>query len=189
MAGSLIKNIGGGLAPTGGYIAGKEELVENSAKRLTAPSLGSEVGSYNASYTPFFEGLFISPHVVSGVLKGNILIGKVAKECGFNTSPNPSTIPADIIRTITFNNADKFVEFVQSIQKLSPVDSFVVPEAYAMPGYQDKVIMAAGTFIQGSSIELSCDGPLKEPYIAYLQGGLTYEHLKIVAISLAEKNL
>jgi len=189
MAGSLIKNIGGGLAPTGGYIAGRKDLVENAAKRLTAPSLGSEVGSYNATYMPFFEGLFIAPHVVSGVLKGNVLVGKVAKQCGFNTSPNTSSVPADIIRTITFNNADKFTRFVQNIQKLSPVDSYVVPEAYAMPGYNDKVIMAAGTFVQGSSIELSCDGPLKSPYIAYLQGGLTYEHIKIVAIDLAENNL
>ena len=189
MAGSLIKNIGGGLAPTGGYVAGRKELVENAAKRLTAPSLGSEVGSYNATYMPFFEGLFISPHVVSGALKGNVLLGKVAQKCGFKTSPKPNLVPADIIRTITFNNEEKFVQFVENIQKLSPVDSFVRPEPYDMPGYQDKVIMAAGTFVQGSSIELSCDGPLKKPYIAYLQGGLTLEHIKLVAINMLENNL
>ena len=189
MAGSLIKNIGGGLAPTGGYIAGRKGLVENAAKRLTAPSLGSEVGSYNATYTPFYEGLFISPHVVGGALKGNIILGKVAKKCGFNTSPSASMVPADIIRTITFNNEEKFVKFVQNIQKLSPVDSFVRPEPYDMPGYQDKVIMAAGTFVQGSSIELSCDGPLKKPYIAYIQGGLTLEHIKLVALDMLENNL
>lgn len=189
IAGSLIKNIGGGLAPTGGYVAGKADLVDLAAKRLTAPSLGDEIGSYNSTYLPFFEGLFIAPHVVANVLKGNVLLGKVAKACSFKTSPEPNHIPEDIIRTIEFNNESKFIDFVKDIQKLSPIDSFVVPEPWDMPGYTDKVIMAAGTFVQGSSIEFSCDGPVKPPYIAYMQGGLTYEHIKLIAIMLAQKNL
>lgn len=184
IAGSLIKNIGGGLAPTGGYVAGRADLVERAERRLTAPTLGSEVGSYNASYLPFFEGLFIAPHIVSGVLKGNLLLGKVAEKLGLKTSPKTDHIPEDIIRTIEFGDEKKFIAFVRSIQKLSPIDSFVVPEPWAMPGYNDKVIMAAGAFVQGSSIELSCDGPVRAPYIAYLQGGLTYEHIKLIAIDL-----
>lgn len=185
IAGSLIKNAGGGLAPTGGYVAGRTDLVEMAEKRLTAPSLGSEVGSYSASYLPFFEGLFIAPHVVAGAIKGNLLLGKVAEALGLKTSPKTSHIPEDIIRTIEFGDEKRFTEFVQGIQKLSPIDSFVVPEAWAMPGYNDKVIMAAGTFVQGSSIEFSCDGPVRAPYIAYMQGGLTYEHIKLIAINLA----
>ncbi|MBQ7452786.1 MAG: methionine gamma-lyase family protein, partial [Clostridia bacterium] len=188
IAGSLIKNIGGGLAPTGGYIAGRAELVESATRRLTAPSLGDEVGSYNSSYAPFFEGLFIAPHVVAGALKGNVLLGKTAKACGFKTSPEPSHVPEDIIRTITFDNKDKFIDFVQSIQSLSPVDSFLVLEPYRMPGYNDDIIMASGSFVQGSSIELSCDGPVRPPYIAYMQGGITYEHIKLVARELLAKN-
>ena len=189
IAGSLIKNIGGGLAPTGGYIAGRADLVDASVRRLTAPSLGDEVGSYNATYTPFFEGLFIAPHVVGGALKGNVLLGKTAKVCGFKTSPEPNHVPEDIIRTITFNNKQKFLDFVQSIQSLSPVDSYLVLEPYKMPGYNDNIIMASGSFVQGSSIEFSCDGPVKPPYIAYMQGGITYEHIKLVARNLLAKNL
>ena len=188
IAGSLIKNAGGGIAPTGGYVAGRADLITLVENRLTAPSLGAEVGSYNASYTPFFEGFFIAPHLIANVLKGNILLGKVAKICGFKTSPNPSKIPEDIIRTIEFGNEDKLVEFTRNIQSLSPIDSFVQPTAWEMPGYTDKVIMAAGTFIQGSSIEFSCDGPIRPPYICYMQGGLTYEHIKLIAINLLENN-
>lgn len=188
IAGSLIKNAGGGLAPTGGYVAGREDLITLVENRLTAPSLGAEVGSYNASYVPFFEGFFIAPHLVANVLKGNILLGKVAKTCGFKTSPNPSKIPEDIIRTIEFGSEEKLVKFTRNIQSLSPIDSFVLPTPWEMPGYTDKVIMAAGTFIQGSSIEFSCDGPIRPPYICYMQGGLTYEHIKLIAINLLENN-
>ena len=186
IAGSLIKNIGGGLAPTGGYVAGKSELVELAEKRLTAPSLGAEVGSYNASYLPFFEGLFIAPHVVSGVLKGNVLLGKVAENLGLKTSPKTDIVPQDIIRTIEFGEENALVKFIQNAQKLSPIDSFVVPMPWDMPGYTDKVVMAAGAFVQGSSIEFSCDAPVRAPFIAYMQGGLTYEHIKIIALNMLE---
>ena len=186
IAGSLIKNIGGGLAPTGGYVAGRSELVELAEKRLTAPSLGAEVGSYNASYLPFFEGLFIAPHVVSGVLKGNVLLGKVAEKLGLKTSPKTDIVPQDIIRTIEFGEENALVRFIQNAQKLSPIDSFVVPMPWDMPGYTDKVVMAAGAFVQGSSIEFSCDAPVRAPFIAYMQGGLTYEHIKIIALNMLE---
>lgn len=186
IAGSLIKNIGGGLAPTGGYVAGRSELVELAEKRLTAPSLGAEVGSYNASYLPFFEGLFIAPHVVSGVLKGNVLLGKVAENLGLKTSPKTDIVPQDIIRTIEFGEENALVRFIQNAQKLSPIDSFVVPMPWDMPGYTDKVVMAAGAFVQGSSIEFSCDAPVRAPFIAYMQGGLTYEHIKIIALNMLE---
>lgn len=186
IAGSLIKNIGGGLAPTGGYVAGRSELVELAEKRLTAPSLGAEVGSYNASYLPFFEGLFIAPHVVSGVLKGNVLLGKVAEKLGLKTSPKTDIVPQDIIRTIEFGEENALVRFIQNAQKLSPIDSFVVPMPWDMPGYTDKVVMAAGAFVQGSSIEFSCDAPVRAPFIAYMQGGLTYEHIKIIALNMFE---
>lgn len=186
IAGSLIKNIGGGLAPTGGYVAGRSELVELAEKRLTAPSLGAEVGSYNASYLPFFEGLFIAPHVVSGVLKGNVLLGKVAEKLGLKTSPKTDIVPQDIIRTIEFGEENALVRFIQNAQKLSPIDSFVVPMPWDMPGYADKVVMAAGAFVQGSSIEFSCDAPVRAPFIAYMQGGLTYEHIKIIALNMLE---
>lgn len=189
IAGSLIKNPGGGIAPTGGYIAGRADLIDLIERRLTSPTLGNEVGSYNTPYTNFFEGFFIAPHLVGGVLKGNILLGKVAAKIGFKTSPDINQIPEDVIRTIEFNNAEKMIKFVQRVQELSPIDSFVRPEPYDMPGYNDKVIMAAGTFIQGSSIEFSCDGPVKSPYIAYMQGGLTYEHIKLVALSFIEEYL
>lgn len=186
IAGSLIKNIGGGLAPTGGYVAGRSELVELAEKRLTAPSLGAEVGSYNASYLPFFEGLFIAPHVVSGVLKGNVLLGKVAEKLGLKTSPKTDIVPQDIIRTIEFGEENALVRFIQNAQKLSPIDSFVVPMPWDMPGYTDKVVMAAGAFVQGSSIEFSCDAPVRAPFNAYMQGGLTYEHIKIIALNMLE---
>lgn len=186
IAGSLIKNIGGGLAPTGGYVAGRSDLVELAEKRLTAPSLGADVGSYNASYLPFFEGLFIAPHVVSGVLKGNVLLGKVAENLGLKTSPKTDIVPQDIIRTIEFGEENALVKFIQNAQKLSPIDSFVVPMPWDMPGYTDKVVMAAGAFVQGSSIEFSCDAPVRAPFIAYMQGGLTYEHIKIIALNMLE---
>lgn len=179
IVGSLIKNPGGGIAPTGAYIAGKNYLVEKISSRLTSPSLGLEVGSYNSSYMPFFQGIFLAPSIVSNALKGSILAGNVMHYLGYNVNPNYNQFPNDIIRAIQFNDEKQLVNFIQAIQYSSPIDSFVTPYPWDMPGYQDKVIMAAGTFIQGSSIELSADSPIRKPYIAYLQGGLTYEHYKL----------
>ena len=187
VAGSLIKNPGGGIAPTGGYIAGKKKLIELVAGRFTAPSLGTEVGSHNASYQNYFQGLFLAPHTTSRVLKGSMLLGKTLEMCGISSTPNPNAIPHDIVRSIEFGNKDKLISFIQSVQKLSPVDSHVLPLPWAMPGYTDEVIMAAGAFVQGSSIELSCDAPVKEPYIAYIQGGLTYEHVQILCLHLLQQ--
>ena len=186
MAGSLMKNAGGGIAPTGGYIAGRKDLVQLSASRLTAPELGIEVGSYIASYYPYFEGIFIAPHVVSGSIKGNVLLGLVLNKFGIESTPEKGKLPHDIVRSIKFGDEDRLVEFCRLVQRLSPIDSNVVPYPWEMPGYKDKVIMAAGTFIQGSTMELSCDGPIRPPYICYIQGGLTYEHLKILAIETAQ---
>lgn len=186
MAGSLIKNPGGGLAPTGGYVAGKKELVDLVARRITAPTLGFEVGSYNASYVPFFQGMFIAPHVVGGALKGSVLLGSVAEKIGLDSFPASTEYPYDVIRSITFKNPDELIEMARTVQKYSPIDSNVVPYPWSMPGYTSEVIMAAGTFIQGASIELSCDAPIREPYILYVQGGITYEHVKLLAIELAK---
>ena len=188
IAGSLIKNPGGGIAPTGAYVVGKKKYIEQVAEQLTAPSLGSDVGSYNASYQNFFQGLFLSPHTTSRVLKASMLLGKTLEYCGITSDPLPGNIPHDIVRSIEFKDRDKLIKFIQDIQKQSPVDSHVKPMPWAMPGYKDEVIMAAGTFIQGSSIELSCDAPLKEPYTAYIQGSLTYEHMQIVCLNLLIEN-
>jgi cystathionine beta-lyase family protein involved in aluminum resistance len=185
MAGSLIKNAGGGIAPTGGYIVGTKKVIEMVSSRFIAPGIGLHLGSYAGSYTPFFQGLFSAPHVTLGAMKGNILFGRVAENFGIKSSPKFGDMPHDIVRSIEFGNEDKLIEFCRLIQKLSPVDSSVVPYPWNMSGYNDKVIMASGSFVQGSSIELSADGPIREPYICYLQGGLTYEHLKIVAIEFA----
>lgn len=189
MVGSLIKNAGGGIAPTGGYIVGRKDVIELVSSRFIAPDIGLELGSYAGSYTPFFQGCFLAPHTTLNALKGNILIGRVADKLGFSSLPKFGDMPHDIVRTLEMKNADNLIDFCRMIQKFSPVDSSVVPFPWDMPGYNDKVIMAAGAFIQGSSIELSADAPLREPYLAYLQGGLTYEHLKIVAIKFAEKYL
>ena len=186
VVGSLIKNPGGGIAPTGAYIAGKKELVEMIARRLTTPTLGAEVGSYNAPYTPFFQGVFFAPHVVGGALKGSALIGRVAEKIGLKSFPASNEYPYDIIRSVIFDNAQDLIEVARLVQKYSPIDSNVVPFPWAMPGYTSEVIMAAGTFVQGGSIELSCDAPIKSPYILYVQGGLTYEHVKLLAIELAK---
>ena len=177
--GSLIKNAGGGIAPTGGYIVGKRQWVDQVGYRLTAPSIGMEVGSYNASYMPFYEGLFLAPVTVANAVKGTILATIAFDLLGYEVKPNPMTIPKDVICSIKFNTADELIAFIQGVQYSSPVDSYVTPEPWAMPGYDHEVIMAAGTFVQGASIELSADAPIKEPYIAYLQGGLTYQHFKI----------
>ncbi len=186
MVGSLIKNAGGGIAPTGAYIVGTNYAIEQISSRFIAPSIGLEIGSYAGSYTPFFQGVFSAPHVVLSALKGSILFGRVAEKFGVKSTPLFGDMPHDIVRTIVFGKEDGLVEFCRTIQKLSPVDSSVVPYPWDMPGYNDKVIMAAGAFVQGSSIELSADGPIREPYIAYMQGGLTYEHVKLVTIDFVE---
>lgn len=179
IAGSLIKNPGGGLAPTGGYIAGKEAAVTRIGYRLTAPSIGTEVGSYYQSYMPFFEGLFFAPSVVASSLKGAILAANALNILGYDVKPAKGEMPRDIICSVKFNAREPMISFIQGIQYASPVESYATPEPWAMPGYDDEVIMAAGTFVQGASIELSSDAPVREPYIAYLQGGLTYQHCKI----------
>ena len=184
LVGSLIKNPGGGLAQTGGYVVGTEKAVDLIARRFTSPSLAKEVGSYETGYRMFYQGFFMAPHTVKEAIKGAYLVGKVLEKKGFTVLPSSNEVAGDIIKSIVFGNEEQLVSFVQQVQKFSPVDSFVVPMPWAMPGYEDKVIMAAGTFVGGASIELSCDAPVKPPYIGYLQGGLTYEHLKIVAEEL-----
>jgi Cystathionine beta-lyase family protein involved in aluminum resistance len=185
MAGSLIKNPGGGIAPTGGYIAGKKKYVEQASYRLTAPGIGRECGSTFGVMRQMYQGLFLSPHTTSEALKGAIFCSKIFENLGFEVSPKFDSKRSDIIQAIKFNDKDKLIAFCQGIQSGSPVDSFVIAEPWDMPGYEDQVIMAAGAFIQGSSIELSADAPIRPPYIAYLQGGLTYEHAKIgILISL-----
>lgn len=185
IAGSAIKNIGGGIAPTGGYIAGEEKYVKLVQNRLTAPSIGGEVGSYAFTYQYFYEGLFLAPHTVKEALKGSLLTGKVLEKLGYETSPALDENAGDIIRAIKFNTEKELIAFINNIQKNSPVDSYVDVLPWDMPGYEDQVIMAAGCFVQGASIELSADAPIKEPYIAYMQGGLTYEHVKIALKNLS----
>lgn len=179
IAGSLIKNPGGGLAPTGGYIAGKKELIEKVSHRFTAPGIGAEIGSYAASYQPFFQGLFMAPHTVGQALMGVILASAVFRKLGFHVSPNPEDVRSDIAQAILLKNEGLLTAFVRGIQKASAIDAHVVPHAWDMPGYDDKVIMAAGTFVQGASLELTADAPIREPYAAYMQGALTYEHAKL----------
>ena len=185
-AGSLIKNIGGGLAPSGGYICGKKAYIEQIAGRLTAPSIGMEVGSYAASYRNFYQGLFLAPHVTAGALKAAMLFSKVFSDLGYETSPQPNVIPGDIICAIKLHSAEKVIEFVRAIQRVSPIDSNVTPFPWDMPGYTDQVIMAAGTFVAGASIELSADSPIRPPYIVYVQGAFTYEHAKIAVAECLE---
>ncbi len=187
IVGSLIKNAGGGLAPTGGYIVGKEEYIEKIGKRLTAPSIGNEVGSYAYGYRLFYQGLFLAPHTVNQAMKGSFLIGKCMETLGYENFPKLDKTPSDITRAIRFDTAEKLCAFIQSVQEASPVDSFVTLEPWDMPGYDSKVIMAAGCFVEGASIELSADAPVKEPYTAYFQGGLTYEHCKYALKKMLEK--
>ena len=187
IAGSLIKNPGGGIAPTGGYICGKKEYIDLIANRLTAPSIGMEVGSYSYGYKDYYQGLFMAPHVVANALKGSMLMGQVFHDLGFDTMPKPSARCNDIIRSIKFETKEQLIDFCRAIQEVSPIDSNVVPFPWDMPGYEHQVIMAAGTFVAGASIELSADSPIKEPYIAYLQGGLTYEHVKIATMHCMER--
>lgn len=185
IAGSLIKNLGGGIAPTGGYIAGKKKYVEQAAYRLTTPGIGGECGSTFGVMRQFYQGLFLAPHIVMEALKGAVFCARIMEISGFEVLPKYNDKRSDIIQAIKFNDREKLIQFCKGIQKGSPIDSYVECEPWAMPGYNDEVIMAAGAFIQGSSIELSADAPIREPYIAYLQGGLTFDHAKIgILISL-----
>ena len=186
MAGSLIKNPGGGLAPTGGYIAGKAALVELAAYRLTAPGMGDELGASLANNRLLFAGLFLAPHVVSQAMKGAIFAAGVFSHLGYAVSPAFAEQREDIIQAIELKSPKKLIAFCRGLQKYSPVDSFAAPEPWNMPGYADQVIMAAGTFVQGASIELSADGPMRPPYHVYLQGGLTFEHAVIGILGAAQ---
>ena len=179
MAGSLIKNPGGGLAPTGGYVVGKAELVEKAAMRLTTPGIGGECGATLGNNRLLFQGLFMAPHIVAQALKTATFCSAMMSKIGFETSPAPDEVRSDIIQMVTLKSADNMEKFCKGIQSGAPVDSYVTPEPWQMPGYNCPVIMAAGAFVQGSSIELSADGPMKEPYIAYMQGGITYESGKL----------
>ncbi len=185
LVGSLIKNPGGGIAPTGGYIAGSAECVERIAQRVTAPGIGREVGSYAASYQPFFQGFFLAPHVVCQSLKTAALFARVFELLGMETHPSSEAARSDIIQAIRFEHDWQLARFCETVQSVSPIDSFVVPEAWDMPGYDHKVIMAAGAFVQGASIEFSADAPMRAPYTAYLQGALTYEHGRLAAAAAA----
>lgn len=188
VAGSLIKNPGGGLAPAGGYIAGRKAYVQNAAYRLTSPGLGKKVGATLGNSRLMMQGLFLAPHIVAESLKGAIFCAALMHKLGFETSPLPDEVRSDIIQAIKFGNPENMVAFCQGIQKGSPVDAYVTPEPWDMPGYDCPVIMAAGAFIQGSSIELSADAPLKPPYTAYMQGGLVYEHVKL-GVMISIKNM
>lgn len=186
MAGSLIKNPGGGIAPTGGYIVGRDDLVELASYRLTAPGMGDELGASLSNNRLLFQGLFLAPHVVSQAIKGAIFAAGMFAKLGYKTLPLPTEVRGDIIQAIELGSADKLIAFCGGIHKYSPVDSFAAPEPWDMPGYADKIIMAAGTFVQGASIEFSADGPLREPYNVYLQGGLTFEHAIIGIMGAAQ---
>ncbi|MBQ3337215.1 MAG: methionine gamma-lyase family protein [Selenomonadaceae bacterium] len=186
-AGSLIKNIGGGLAPTGGYIVGRKDLVELASYRLTAPGMGDELGASLGTPRLLYQGLFMAPHVTAQALKGAIFAAGIFSELGYRTCPLPEEIRGDIIQAIELRSAERLIKFCRAIQKFSPVDSFASPEPWDMPGYEDQVIMAAGTFVQGASIELSADGPLRAPYAVYLQGGLTFEHAAIGILGAAQE--
>ncbi len=181
LVGSLIKNPGGGIAPTGGYICGSRAAIKQIESRFTAPSIGREVGSYAADYRPFYQGLFTAPHTVAQSVKTALLFSRLFSDLGYETLPKPSDPIDDIICSIAFGDEKKLIEFCKTIQSVSPVDSFAIPEPWDMPGYNDKIIMAAGAFVQGASIELSCDAPIRPPYTAYLQGGITFEHGIIAA--------
>ncbi|MDQ0159012.1 methionine gamma-lyase family protein [Alkalibacillus salilacus] len=183
IAGSLIKNPGAGIVRTGGYIAGRQYLIEKCANRLTAPGLGKETGASLNSLQEMFQGLFLAPHTVGEALKGSYFTATLLCKLGFTTNPNQDEPRTDLIQSITFQSKDDMVEFAQIIQQQSPVNAYVTPQPSAMPGYDHEVIMAAGTFIQGASLELTADGPIRDPYTLYVQGGLTYEHVKLAIIS------
>lgn len=179
IAGSLIKNPGGGLAPTGGYIAGRSDLVEKGAKHLTTPGIGGECGSTLGNNRLMFQGFFMAPHITAQALKTAAFCAGMMEKLGLRTSPAPTAERHDIIQTIEFGTPEKLLAFCAGIQHGAPVDSYVTPMPWDMPGYEDQVVMAAGAFVQGSSIELSCDGPMREPYLGFMQGGLTYESGKL----------
>ncbi len=187
IVGSLIKNPGGGLAPAGGYIAGKKECVENASYRLTSPGLGKEVGASLGITQSFYQGLFLAPTVVAGALKGAIFAANIYESLGFPVVPDGNESRHDIIQAVTLQSPAALIAFCKGIQAAAPVDSHVTPEPWAMPGYDDDVIMAAGAFVQGSSIELSADGPLREPYAVYFQGGLTWYHAKLGILMSLQK--
>lgn len=187
IAGSLIKNPGGGIVEAGGYIAGKARYVDKSANRLTAPGIGCEGGAMFNQHRLIFQGLFMAPSVVSDAIKGAILAAKIFEELGYNTAPNHNEKRTDIIQNIIFGNPEHLEEFCRTIQSLSPVNGYVTPIPEYIPGYEDKVIMAGGTFIEGSTIELSADGPMRAPYVAYMQGGLNYAHVKIALEKFLDK--
>lgn len=183
MAGSLIKNPGGGLVKTGGYIVGKLELIEACAYRLTSPGIGREAGASLYSLQEMYQGFFMAPHTVGEALKGAVYTAALLESCGVESSPKWNDERTDLIQIISLNDKEKMVQFAQTIQKYSPINAHVMPVGAYMPGYEDDVIMAAGTFIQGSSIELTADGPIRPPYTLYVQGGLTYEHVKLAVSS------
>jgi len=189
IAGSLIKNPGGGLAPTGGYIAGRSDLIERAAIRLTTPGIGGECGSTLGNNRLMYQGFFMAPHIVAQALKTTAFCAGMMENLGFKTSPSATEARHDIIQMIEFGSAERLLKFCAGIQHGSPVDSYVTPVPWAMPGYDDEVVMAAGAFVQGSSIELSCDGPMREPYIGYMQGGLTYESGKLGVMLAADEIL
>lgn len=186
MAGSLIKNPGGGIAPTGGYVAGRNDLVELTSYRLTAPGMGDELGASLSNNRLLFQGLFLAPHVVAQSIKGAIFAAGMFARLGYKTLPLPTDVRGDIIQAIELGTGENLVAFCGGIQKYSPVDSFAAPEPWDMPGYTDQIIMAAGTFVQGASIEFSADGPMRAPYNVYLQGGLTFEHAVIGIMGAAQ---
>lgn len=186
-AGSLIKNAGGGFAPTGAYICGKADLVELCAHAWTAPGLGSEMGSYAASYRPFFEGLFMAPHVTRQAMMSAEFCSSVFKILGFSVTPEPGHLRTDLITAITLDTEENMCRFAEAVQSWSPVDSDATPIPGPMPGYVDPIIMAAGTFVQGSTIEMSADGPVRPPYIMYFQGGLVFEHALLAVMGAAER--
>lgn len=182
--GSLIKNPGGGLAPTGAYAAGTEKAIELLSQRLTSPGIGREVGGYANGYSLFYQGLFMAPHIVGEALKGMVLAGMVFEGLGYKVLPRWDESRSDVIQSIEFRTDEELIAFCQAVQSASPIDGHVTPYPWDMPGYNHEVIMAAGTFIQGASIELSADAPIKEPYIAYLQGGLTFAHVKLAIMKV-----
>lgn len=184
--GSLMKNLGAGIATTGAYIVGKKKLIELCAERLTSPGIGKEIGPSLNQNTLFIKGLFFAPSVVASSLKTAIFSSRILDKLGYNVEPKYNDERADIVQTITFGEEEKLIKFCQGIQMGSPIDSKVIPYPGEMGGYEDKVIMAAGTFTQGSTIELSSDGPIRPPYIAYMQGGLTYEYGKLGVIRAIE---
>ena len=187
IAGSLIKNPGGGIVEAGGYIAGKARYVDKSANRLTAPGIGSEGGAMFNQHRLIFQGLFMAPSVVSDAVKGAVLAAKVFDEIGFDSTPKYYEKRTDIIQNITFGSPEPLEQFCRTIQSLSPVNGYVTPIPEYIPGYEDQVIMAGGTFIEGSTIELSADGPMRSPYVAYMQGGLNYAHVKITLTKILDK--